>query len=104
MGENKSNSAIWTAVITGVFALCGTIVTFLVAPVYLERMRASQTQTAVAATVAANSQPFSPPTAQVQPSATPFAPPTLDYTDTIRRSTSTGDTHIAHRAPSTGNL
>jgi len=78
MGENKSNSAIWTAVITGVFALCGTIVTFLVAPVYLERMRASQTQTAVAATVAANSQPFSPPTAQVQPSATPFAPPTLD--------------------------
>ena len=83
MRDEKSKGIIWAAVITGIFALCGTIFTVMIGPAYLEETRAHRTQTAAAVTIAENSQPTSPPVESVQPSATPFLPPASDLNPTL---------------------
>lgn len=42
MAENKkSNTMLWVAIVTGIFTLCGTIITVIVAPIVIERLESN---------------------------------------------------------------
>lgn len=80
MGDDRSKNTLLVAVITGLFALCGTVITVVVGPAYLDETRARRTQTVMALTETGNTQPTSPPIASIQSSATPFMPSASDPT------------------------